>query len=236
MFQSPQNRGYSSDPGSACSGPAKTPSFNPLRIGAIPQIARPPQKPKEEDKVSIPSESGLFLRSAVALLGGFAGIGFNPLRIGAIPQIDRRRVVDEARGSFQSPQNRGYSSDTRRTVCLVKTNFRFNPLRIGAIPQIRSCCTRRTVCFGSFNPLRIGAIPQMTMLRKRTLSVLFVSIPSESGLFLRSAAACPMGFCFDLVSIPSESGLFLRSAPTGCCHDPKYSSTGCERFRYSVGV
>ena len=85
---------------------------------------------------------------------------FNPLRIGAIPQIPKLYLLDKWGLRFQSPQNRGYSSDNIKAMT-------------------------RLFCISSFNPLRIGAIPQMRLQRPRSNVFHSVSIPSESGLFLR---------------------------------------------------
>ena len=183
VFQSPQNRGYSSDvvlrrhghepnhvsiPSESglflrlghanCFHPNQN-CFNPLRIGAIPQISTVLTVACVSVVVSIPSESGLFLRSCI-IVKEHVHPGFNPLRIGAIPQIRQAGVTPQACMMFQSPQNRGYSSDTSRITLEGDCRTRFNPLRIGAIPQMLAAYK-----FGT---------PQG------------VSIPSESGLFLRS--------------------------------------------------
>ncbi len=61
----------------------------------------------------------------------------------------------------------------------------FNPLRIGAIPQIGWFLVSGSAPDVSFNPLRIGAIPQMIIPMSTSQLGSRVSIPSESGLFLR---------------------------------------------------
>ncbi len=119
-FQSPQNRGYSSDVAEMYGNGVLIAGFNPLRIGAIPQICKervpwicsgsfqsPQNRGYSSDDnhfsycgdltlvVSIPSESGLFLRS---LLDHYV----------------RRMEL-----SFQSPQNRGYSSDVLQITAVA---------------------------------------------------------------------------------------------------------------------
>ncbi len=185
-FQSPQNRGYSSDLllfllvgcsnlvsipsesglflrffGFSCVSQVDEKGFNPLRIGAIPQIyVFRSRESTVELSVSIPSESGLFLRSCPW------------------------QCATKSPNRFQSPQNRGYSSDVSSHGIAVRLPTCFNPLRIGAIPQI--------------------------IYLKNTYGLLGkVSIPSESGLFLRCCPASPPR-PLPPVSIPSESGLFLR--------------------------
>ena len=86
-FQSPQNRGYSSDKSLNLRWPFVGLRFNPLRIGAIPQIAVSKEDYDKISIVSIPSESGLFLRLRSTTMAEKTHVGFNPLRIGAIPQI-----------------------------------------------------------------------------------------------------------------------------------------------------
>ncbi len=159
-FQSPQNRGYSSDSILTLTSRFASSCFNPLRIGAIPQMRNRSATPRATTE------------------------RFNPLRIGAIPQIRSIRRSSTKRIMFQSPQNRGYSSDAVVIGIMLAKGVSFNPLRIGAIPQMRasrSPCPRR-LRFQSpqnrgyssdflvhiillpdtcFNPLRIGAIPQM---------------------------------------------------------------------------
>ncbi len=149
-FQSPQNRGYSSDADHNISTRLAAACFNPLRIGAIPQI-----------------RWALYFSSSWDLR-------FNPLRIGAIPQI------------------------RNGTHYLIHRGLGFNPLRIGAIPQIYSVWWLIVFCTHCFNPLRIGAIPQILHPRPGAGGWV-VSIPSESGLFLRwrhVLARVPAGVVF----------------------------------------
>ncbi len=188
VFQSPQNRGYSSDKNETLavgttqivSIPSESGLFlrsghhqprghqrqlfqSPQNRGYSSDSACPTWSSSWGTNVSIPSESGLFLRSL------------------------SQPCCSSQRHSFQSPQNRGYSSDMTGFWDDVQQPTRFNPLRIGAIPQIYSAMSvgenhslvsipsesglflryvrvhhRSGKTTGRFNPLRIGAIPQIS--------------------------------------------------------------------------
>ena len=87
MFQSPQNRGYSSDQ---------------------PEPARR----HLPDRVSIPSESGLFLRSTAAATTTATATVSIPSESGLFLRSQAAAHHKELHHEFQSPQNRGYSSDS----------------------------------------------------------------------------------------------------------------------------
>ena len=163
MFQSPQNRGYSSDQNFPAEvflvcQPVSIPSesglflrsdqylnaalrllgFNPLRIGAIPQIALVEFFPRGKNFVSIPSESGLFLRFLSA---------------------DDRRLLNQM---FQSPQNRGYSSDWLSLPPPLRLSLVSIPSESGLFLRFGRTFFYPLLSW-SFNPLRIGAIPQISL-------------------------------------------------------------------------